>query len=240
MIPGRSLLLWGLLLTSFTSVASVVMTGNRVIYPASSREVSVQLTNKDAFPNVIQAWVDQGDEASTPQTARAPFMLTPPMFRLAPHSGHTLRLRYTGAAAPTDRESLYWLNILQIPPSDPNQAKNQLLVVLKTRVKVLYRPANLKGNPAKMEDTTRIWLENQGQKRVLHLHNDSGYYLALSSLNLAGPGSKAQIASRTVAPFETLRVPVTLHRIEPGATMTWINDQGSVVTRPVASARQAD
>jgi len=43
-----------------------------------------------------------------------------------------------------------------------------------------------------------------------------------------------------VAPFETLRVPVTLNRIEPGATMTWINDQGSVVTRPVASARQAD
>ncbi|WP_312978489.1 molecular chaperone [Atlantibacter sp.] len=240
MNPGRGLLLWGLLLTSFTSLASVVMTGNRVIYPSSAREVSVQLTNQDAFPNVVQAWVDEGNESSTPQSARAPFMLTPPMFRLAPHSGHTLRLRYTGTAGATDRESLYWLNILQIPPSETNQTKNQLLVVLKTRVKVLVRPASLKGNPAKMEASTRIWLEDQGQKRFLNLHNDSGYYLALSSLNLAGPASKAQLVSRTVAPFETLRVPVTLNRIAPDATMTWINDQGAVVTRPVTAARQAD
>ena len=39
---GRSLLALALLSASFSSLASVVMTGNRVVYPASAREVSVQ------------------------------------------------------------------------------------------------------------------------------------------------------------------------------------------------------
>ncbi|ELN4703365.1 fimbria/pilus periplasmic chaperone, partial [Escherichia coli] len=72
--------------------ASVIVTGTRVIYPADAREKSVQLTNQDAFPNVVQAWVDVNNPQSTPETADAPFMITPPMFRMEPKAGQTMRL----------------------------------------------------------------------------------------------------------------------------------------------------
>lgn len=58
--------------------ASVVMTGNRVVYPAQNKEVNIQLTNHDDFPNVIQVWMDSGNEDSTPETGQAPFIITPP------------------------------------------------------------------------------------------------------------------------------------------------------------------
>lgn len=49
------------------------MTGNRIIYPADSREVSVQLTNRGDVPGVVQVWLDDGDAQSVPQTAAARF-----------------------------------------------------------------------------------------------------------------------------------------------------------------------
>ncbi|WP_016600743.1 molecular chaperone, partial [Yersinia pestis] len=62
--------------------ASVVMTGSRIIYPAAASEHSIQLTNNDNFPNAVQVWLDSGDEKSTPETGKAPFIVTPPFFRI--------------------------------------------------------------------------------------------------------------------------------------------------------------
>ena len=71
----------------FCVQASIVMTGNRIIYPADSREVSVQLTNRGDVPGVVQVWLDDGDAQSVPQTAAAPFVTTPPVFRMAATQG---------------------------------------------------------------------------------------------------------------------------------------------------------
>lgn len=80
--------------------ASVVMTGNRVIYPAQNKEVNIQLTNHDDFPNVIQVWMDSGNEDSTPDTGQAPFIITPPFFKMAAKAGQTVRLMFSGGNYP--------------------------------------------------------------------------------------------------------------------------------------------
>ncbi|MGP6306395.1 fimbria/pilus periplasmic chaperone, partial [Pseudomonas paraeruginosa] len=55
---GRTSALLLVLLASIAQArASVVVTGTRVIYPGEAREKTVQLSNRDAFPNVVQAWV---------------------------------------------------------------------------------------------------------------------------------------------------------------------------------------
>lgn len=58
-----------LLLTSVSlSVqASVVMTGTRIIYPEGSREKVLQLSNKDDHPNLVQLWMDDGNNQSSPR-----------------------------------------------------------------------------------------------------------------------------------------------------------------------------
>lgn len=43
------------------------------------------------------------------------------------------------------------------------------------------------GSPLEMANTSRVWLQN-GR---LHLRNNSGFYLALSSLDVSGAGKTA-------------------------------------------------
>lgn len=203
--------------------SSVVMTGSRVVYPASAKEVSVQLTNNDSWPAAVQIWLDDGDINSTPQTATAPFFATPPLFRLAAKTGQTVRLRYTGQPAPTDRESLWWLNFMQIPPvSEHEKQANQLLVMMRNRVKVLYRPPGLVGSPQEMAETTRTGI---GKGR-LWLRNDSGYYLSMSRLAVSGGGKQQIVMGETIAPWSTVSWPTTLSVVNT-ATMSWLNDQGA-------------
>lgn len=214
--------------------ASIVMTGSRIIYPADSREVSVQLTNRDDFPGVVQVWLDDGNAQSVPQTANAPFVTTPPVFRLAAHAGQTVRLRYVGKPVAQDRESLWWFNFIQIPPTDKaTQAENQLLVLVRSRVKVFVRPKGLTGSPLDMAGTSRVWLQGGN----LFLRNNSGYYLALSSLEVKGAGKTQRIQSETIAPWSTVSWKASVSQPDE-AQMRWINDQGATLNGRVAVGNQ--
>lgn len=224
-MKGLAIVLAGILMCASTQ-ASVVMTGSRIIYPVDSREASVQLTNRDDFPSVVQVWLDDGNPQSVPQTANAPFITTPPVFRLAAQAGQTVRLRYVGKPVVQDRETLWWFNFIQIPPTEKGaQADNQLMVLVRSRVKVLMRPKGLVGSPLEMAMTSRVWL----QDGKLFLRNNSGYYLALSSLDVNGAGKKQRIQSETVAPWTTVSWPAKVSLLSE-AQMRWINDQGATLS----------
>lgn len=224
---GRSLLTFALIGTCLSSQASVVMTGNRVVYPADAKQVSVQLTNQDDFPNVMQAWLDSGDEQSTPQTARAPFMLTPPMFRMAAHSGQTLRLQFTGADLPKDKESVFWLNILQIPPvAKGSEASNQMIVMLRSRMKVFWRPAGLQGSPNEMNKTTTASVSG----RKLSLTNNSGYYASIAHVVVMIANKPVKLGGEMIAPGATKAWPLVGIPMGDSVQMTWINDQGAYLS----------
>ncbi|MFB0713167.1 molecular chaperone [Buttiauxella noackiae] len=224
---GRSLLTFALIGTCLSSQASVVMTGNRVVYPADAKQVSVQLTNQDDFPNVMQAWLDSGDEQSTPQTARAPFMLTPPMFRMAAHSGQTLRLQFTGADLPKDKESVFWLNILQIPPvAKGSEASNQMVVMLRSRMKVFWRPAGLQGSPNEMNKTTTASVSG----RKLSLTNNSGYYASIAHVVVTIGNKPVKLGGEMIAPGATKAWPLVGTPMGDSVQMTWINDQGAYLS----------
>ena len=144
----RLSVLISLLIIVFPSSASVVMTNTRVIYPSDAKERSVQLRNNDSFPNVVQVWTDINNSESTPENADGPFLALPAIFRIEPNRGQLFRLIYSGDNLPKDRESLFYLNFLQIPPiSKDNAGENQMLVMLKNRVKIFYRPVEIKSNP---------------------------------------------------------------------------------------------
>ena len=104
----KSILTMLLVITAaFPACGSVVISGTRVIYPATEREVTVKMENKGSSPVLIQSWVDNGDQNSTPDTAKAPFLLTPPINRVNAGKGQTLRIRFTGETLPQDKESIY-------------------------------------------------------------------------------------------------------------------------------------
>ncbi|WP_164737994.1 fimbrial biogenesis chaperone, partial [Xanthomonas perforans] len=88
------------------AMAGVVITGTRVVYPANQREVTVKLNNNGTVPALVQSWVDTGDMASSPTSSNAPFVLSPPVFRVDPSKGQSLRLMFTGAPLPQNKESV--------------------------------------------------------------------------------------------------------------------------------------
>lgn len=101
--------------------ASVVISGTRVIYSSEAKDVTVKLNNVGKAPVLIQSWIDDGDMTVKPENIRVPFILTPPINRVDPGKGQTLRLSYTGAALPMDKESVFWLNVLEIPAKNSSK-----------------------------------------------------------------------------------------------------------------------
>lgn len=118
------------LVYSSLSVATVIMTGNRVIYPANAKEKIVQFSNPDSIPYMVQIWTDVNNPKSKPETADGPFFATPQLFRIDPQQGQVVRLMFNHKVSlPQDRESVFYFNFLQLP--DLNASK-------KSKISLFY------------------------------------------------------------------------------------------------------
>lgn len=99
-----------------TAHAGLIAQGTRVVFPASEREVTLRVSNTSGTPVLAQAWIDDGRQDVPPEELQVPFSVTPAVTRVDPNGGAVLRIAYLKAPLPTDRESLFWLNILEVPP----------------------------------------------------------------------------------------------------------------------------
>ncbi|MCP8464668.1 molecular chaperone [Pseudomonas sp. ZM23] len=214
--------------------ASVVITGTRVIYPGDAREKTVQMTNQDAFPNVVQAWIDVGDPASTPDTAKAPFLINPAVSRMAPGSGQTLRILFTGSGLPQDRESLFYLNVLQIPPRNVAKAdRNQMLVMLRNRLKLFYRPAGIPGSPEQLPEKLNFSLVQSAGGWRVRVENPTGFHASFGSATLSVGERQWTLRTSIVPPHSTAEwtaeKPAALPVGTPRLHALLINDYGARV-----------
>ena len=192
------------LLLAFNASASVVMTGTRIIFPSSAKEKTLQFTNTDAVPYLMQVNITQNDESNvTEETNQAtPFIVSPAIFRIEAHSGQSVRLNWIGSQLPADRESLFYLTFHQIPATSKTESnKNKLLVAVSSKVKLFYRPVTLGGardNPAK---NIIAHINNQ----QLILDNPTGYYISIKTISLNTENNHPALAEGImIAPKSTL------------------------------------
>lgn len=207
----RRILSLGLLSLGFASScghASIVLDGTRVIYPGGDREVSVRLTNNGAQPVVAQAWLDDGDAQGNPSRIKAPFILMPPLARIDAGKSQTLRLMYAGDPLPQDRESVYYLNVLEIPPKPASRARgeNVVQVALRSRVKVFFRPPELGAGTAEAHAKLNWKLLQEGQRWMLEGSNPTPYYVSLTEVTI--DDAPDSLGSGMLGPGETLRLPL--------------------------------
>ncbi|WP_431223620.1 fimbria/pilus periplasmic chaperone [Serratia sp. L9] len=96
--------------------AGIVISGTRVIYPANESEITLKLENKSNVPLLVQSWIDAGDPDIAPENSDVPFTIMPPVSRIEPAKAQTLRISATPMADhASDRETLYWINVLEVP-----------------------------------------------------------------------------------------------------------------------------
>ncbi|HFI5640950.1 TPA: fimbria/pilus periplasmic chaperone [Raoultella planticola] len=219
-----------LTLISFSAYtnASVVISGTRVIYPSNEKEVTIKLTNEGKSPVLVQSWIDKGDIDSKPDNINVPFLLTPPINRINSEKSQTLRLSYTGSntTLPTDRESIYWLNVLEVPQTKGDVSPNRLQIAFRSRIKLFYRPAGLENDATEAAKSLK-WSRDQSQ---INVRNDSAYYVSLASVTIYHQGKKDTIDGELVAPFSTKGFTVKSFNINQGDKVSYeyINDWGAV------------
>ncbi|OOE32021.1 hypothetical protein BZG05_15925 [Salinivibrio kushneri] len=227
--------------------ASVVLKNTRVIFPGDSVEHTIQFTNNDDFPNIVQLWTDKGDSQSTPETADGPFSLLPPIFKVDKESGQSVRMIYTGDGLPNNKESVFYLNFLVIPPnSEGLEGQNQLKIVLRNRVKIFYRPSSIDGNPRDSIDnmSTEVMYGTDGEPESIKVKNNSGYYISMSSLNVEKGTTRYSYEPVMVEPYSstTLENFVRTEKITNqkesanGAVLNivYVNDYGAHVPKSIA------
>ncbi|MEG2566513.1 MAG: fimbria/pilus periplasmic chaperone [Acinetobacter sp.] len=174
-----------------TQYFSIQLGASRVIYDPVSVGETLTVTNPQDYPILVQSRVLAED-----MKTKAPFVVTPPLFRLDGQQQNRLRIVRTGGGFAKDRESIQWLCVKGIPPkaddlwakqlNTKSMAENRVSLVVQLSIsnciKLFVRPENIKGHPDDAADSL-TW-HRQGNR--LKAVNDTPFYMNISSLKVGG------------------------------------------------------
>jgi len=179
----HGLLLLALLLPGSNARAGLLAEGTRVIYPAGSEGRSLMIANTSSWPVLVQTWVDEGE--GQPTEADTTFVVLPAIFRLEPSAIEHIRIIHTGAALPEDRESLFWLNLHEVPPTDTDTDADdaRLTLTFNTQLKVLYRPERIAA-PDDLAGKLQFRLEQDDGDWCVWVYNPTPWHASLTSLGV--------------------------------------------------------
>lgn len=216
------------------AAATVVMNGTRFIYRAGEKEIVVKVSNVGKLPALTQAWLDDGDANAKPETVDVPFNVTPPIARVEVGKSQTLRVAYTEGELPRDRESQFWLNILEVPPKAEatDGDVGQMQLAFRYRLKLFYRPKGLLGSPDTAAESL-AW--SQGDGRIF-VSNPSAFHVTVNEAKLNVAGKDVDVEPFAVEPHGIHAIPNTAD-IAPGSSVDvefqTINDYGGFVKHRV-------
>lgn len=204
--------------------AGIVIYGTRIIYPAENKEVMVQLMNQGNRSSLVQAWIDDGDTSLPPEKIQVPFMLTPPVAKVGANSGQQIKIRIMPNRLPTNKESIFYLNILDIPPNSPeDEGKNALKFAMQNRIKLFYRPVGV----ASVNKETFKKLRVNNSSNGLVIKNGSANWVTISDVK--ANSVKVNYETIMIAPQESQRVDVKNHNANSWQ-LTIIDDHGNYIS----------
>jgi P pilus assembly chaperone PapD len=168
----------------------VVIESSRVVYPSNSSGETLVVVNPQAYPILVQTKV-----VSESKDKKAPFFVTPPLFRLDSAQRYSLRITKTGNI-PEDKESLYWICVKGIPPkADDLWAKDmldnteshrgvgvKLNISIDNCIKLITRPGKINNNM--LEHAGNIIWRRDGKDLIAS--NNSLFYINIGSLEFNG------------------------------------------------------
>ena len=174
----RNNLFIGLLATFAASsvYAGVNIGGTRVIYDGAKKETAIDVSNPDNVPYLIQSWFDNPENS----VGKIPFIITPPLYRLDRGQENMMRIVRAGNL-PDNKESMYWLNIKAIPAAE--KKSNSLQIAVKTRIKLIYRPASLKSKDPEDFAQQLKWKISANH---ISVSNPGKYYMNFNQITVAG------------------------------------------------------
>jgi len=159
--------------------AGIQLSSTRVIMNEEQRHVSVFAKNLSNEPYVVQAWIDGvAEEMDTP------FFITPPLSRFDGGVERRLSITRVAQGLPADRESYFWINVLEIPQKK-GLGENSLSLAMHTRIKLFYRPTAIQKLARGHELLKWSWTR-QGNACQLSIKNESAFTANFARIDIAG------------------------------------------------------
>jgi len=181
--------------------AGIVLSSTRVIYPATDKEVSLQVHNTGTSEILAQSWLEDRDN---PSSSSPLFAITPALARMAGNARQLIRIIYSGEGLPNDQESVLWLNVQEIPQT---ARENELQIAIRQRIKLFYRPASLAEDPQKAAQSLQ-WQLRDGQLEVV---NNGPYHVSMIKLSATRHTETVlQEGSRMLEPKARVQWPLKL------------------------------
>ncbi len=213
-----------------TAAAAVTLEATRIVYPENSREASIRLHNNGGNPSLVQTWIDDGNMNATPSTASAPFVIRPPIFRIDGGKAQVLRIQAIGGDLPKDRESLFWFNARDVPAVAKDD-ESRLHLIVRTRIKLFYRPSGLSAAGAAEAPKKLTWaLVKNDSGYVLEAKNPTPYHVSLNRI-VAG-GAALGVESGVVGPMASAQFQLSesaYRALGDQVTYEYVNDQGGQI-----------
>lgn len=204
--------------------AVVNVEGTRVIFNAGEMVSSVNLINSGEEPSLVQLWFDGGDIFIPPENVRTPILAVPPVFRLQPGELRDVKLQLISRDIfPQGKESLYWLNIYQVPPNTNSPGNEKRVILpLRLRLKVFVRPVNVSRPQQTDGQRLQFRLSNNNQQVVI-MSNPTPWYMTIATFE----SGDASVDGIMLAPGE--KKDVTLNKTAKAGEVQYdiINDNGT-------------
>ena len=217
------LILLASLLNIQTAQAAIQIMATRVIYQAPAVAATLIVKNHVATPYLVQIWLE--DEQGN--TQNLPIIVTPPMFRLDPTKQALLKFIYLGSGLSTTEESLFWINVQEIPPESLNA--NHVQLAIRSRIKLLYRPELVH---MRLSDAVQQlhWFIEDHQLKVM---NHSPLHVTLGAVKLNHEGKEIEdFLQDTLAPNKTTTILKNIPDHVKSLSFSYINENGLIKNIP--------
>lgn len=211
---------------SFLSSAAVSLDRTRAIYPSNEKVVTININNDNKkYPFLAQVWIE--DEHGRKVTS--PMLALPPLQRI--NAGQKAVVNITtvpGAEAlPTDRESIFYFNLREIPPK--SDKKNVMQITLQSKIKLFYRPEAI------VREKGNIWqnelIVRKSNNKII-IDNPTPFYITVSQLLTESKKKGGKIIKgfepMMIAPKSTVNVNAAINSMN-NFVLTYINDYGGYI-----------
>lgn len=179
--------------------AGIMPENSRVIYDQGDAQKSLMLVNTNDYPVMVQTWIDDGNLNEMPEESETPFVVVPPMFKSASKQLNNIKILFSGDDSyqlAQDRESLFWLNIHEVPPLESSTSETEKLALsMLTQMKIIYRPTPLKNTAEHVIDqlqSIEIKAKIEKNKLRVFVKNPTGYIANFANLTLLSGGDAKQ------------------------------------------------
>ncbi|MED9092904.1 molecular chaperone [Escherichia marmotae] len=166
--------------SSLASQKGISLDVTRVIFDSENDSVSFTVRNTSS-DMVLLLRSTVGDYFSG--DAKVPFFITPPLNRIDANNNVQFRINKLDSAMdlPKDRESLFAINVLAIPPE---KESSSVQIGLNTRIKLIFRPHEI-NNKSLIEDLPEKLTFTKNTDGI-EIKNPTPYFITIGQMRVNG------------------------------------------------------